>query len=191
MPIRRRRAPVKKTMKALMTMMRKPRARVGGRRRVSGRGILDSIRSGLSSANDFLRDNRLISRGLRMIPGKYSKPLADLADTAGYGRKRRSGRGILDSIKSGLSSVNNFLRDNRLISRGLRMIPGKYSQPLATLADTAGYGRRRAPARHRMGGMMLSPPFMGGMKMRRRVGGRVVFPAVYTTGLGGLSATTM
>ena len=179
----RRRAPVKKTMKALMTMMRKPRARVGGRRRVSGRGILDSIRSGLSSANDFLRDNRLISRGLRMIPGKYSKPLADLADTAGYGRKRRSGRGILDSIKSGLSSVNNFLRDNRLISRGLRMIPGKYSQPLATLADTAGYGRRR-------GGMMLSPPFMGGMRMRRRVGGRVVFPAVYTTGLGGLSATT-
>ena len=127
----RRRAPVKTTMKALMTMMRKPRAR----RRVSGRGFLDSIRSGLSSANDFLRDNRLISRGLRMIPGKYSKPLADLADTAGC-------------------------------------------------------GRRRAPARRRRGGMMLSPPFMGGMGMRRRVGGRVVFPAVYTTGLGGLSATT-
>jgi hypothetical protein len=135
MPIRRRRAPVKTAMKALMAMMRKPRARVGGRRRVA----------------------------------------------------RRSGRGILDSIKSGLSSVNNFLRDNRLISRGLRMIPGKYSAPLATLADTAGYGRRRAPARRRRGGMMLSPPFMGG---RRRVGGRVVFPAVYTTGLGGLSATT-
>jgi len=132
MPIRRRRAPVKKTMKALMTMMRKPRARVGGRRRVA----------------------------------------------------RRSGRGFLDSIKSGLSSVNNFLRDNRLVSRGLRLIPGKYSEPLATLADTAGYGRRR-------GGMMLSPPFMGGMGGRRRVGGRVVFPAVYTTGLGGLSATTM
>jgi len=135
MPIRRRRAPVKKTMKALMTMMRKPRARVGGRRRVSGRGILDSI-------------------------------------------------------KSGLSSVNNFLRDNRLVSRGLRLIPSKYSEPLANVAETAGYGRRRAPARRRRGGMMLSPPFMGGMKMRRRVGGRVVFPAVYTTGLGGLSATT-
>jgi len=138
MPIRRRRAPVKTAMKALMAMMRKPRSRVGGRRRVA----------------------------------------------------RRSGRGFLDSIKSGLSSVNNFLRDNRLVSRGLRMIPGKYSEPLATLADTAGYGRRRAPARRRRGGMMLSPPFMGGMGGRRRVGGRVVFPAVYTTGLGGLSATT-
>jgi len=99
------------------------------------------------------------------------------------GGKRRSGRGLWDTIRSSLSSANDFLRDNRLISRGLSMIPGKYSKPLAALASTAGYGRKRR------GGMMLRPPpFMGGRM--RRVGGRVVFPAVYTTGLGGLSATT-
>lgn len=165
----RRRAPVKRST---------------GRKRVMGRGFLDSLRSGLSSANDFLRDNRLISRGLRMIPGKYSQPLASLAETAGYGRRkrtaRRSGRGFMDWV----NKANDFLKDNRLISRGLSMIPGKYSQPLAALASTAGYGRRRR------GGMMLSPPFMGGMKKRRMVGGRIIFPAVYTAGLGGMSATT-
>ena len=170
------------------------RPMMGGRkRRVMGRGFLDSIRSGLSSANDFLRDNRLISRGLRMIPGKYSEPLANLASTAGYGRRtnvmsrkrtarvaRRSGRGFMDWV----NKANDFLKDNRLISRGLSMIPGKYSQPLAALASTAGYGRKRR------GGMMLSPPFMGGMKKRRMVGGRIIFPSVYTAGLGGMSATT-
>jgi hypothetical protein len=32
---------------------------------------------------------------------------------------------------------------------------------------------------------------MGPNPRAHRVGGRVVFPAIYTTGLGGLSATTM
>jgi hypothetical protein len=137
MPIRRRRAPVKSSMKALMAMMRKPRSRVGGRRVV-----------------------------------------------------RRSGGGWLDSLKSGFNTVKDFVKSNQLISKGIRMIPGKYSAPAADLASALGYGRKRVARRPRVGGMRLSPPFMGGMKMRRRVGGRVVFPAVYTTGLGGLSATT-
>ena len=153
----RRRAPVKTTMKALMSMMRKPRARVGGRRKT------------------------VVSR--------------------------RSGRGWLDSLKSGFNTVKDFVKSNQLISKGIRMIPGKYSAPAADLASALGYGRKRVARRPRVGGMRLSPPFMGGMKRRtmsmggrktvgvvsnlsRRVGGRVVFPAVYTTGLGGLSATT-
>ena len=195
--VRKRKAPVRRVIRRRpvvggrrVVRRRAPVRRMGmGRRRVMGRGNWwDTIKSGFNTAKDFVKDNRLLSRGLRMIPGKYSAPLANLASTAGYGMRRRrtSGRGNWwDTIKSGFNTAKDFVKDNRLLSRGLRMIPGKYSAPLANLASTAGYGMRR----RRVGGrMMLSPPFMGGRK--RRVGGRVVFPSVWTTGMGGLSATT-
>jgi len=96
------------------------------------------------------------------------------------GRKRVMGRGFMDLF----NKAKDFVKSNQLLSKGASALG--YNDVAGTLRN-AGYGRRRSM----MGGMkMLSPPFMGGMKMRRRVGGRVVFPAVYTTGLGGLSATT-
>lgn len=79
---------------------------------------------------------------------------------------RRMGRGFLDTLKSGFNAAKGFVKDNRLLSRGIRMIPGKYSDVAAQAAELAGYGRKRP-----------------------RVGGRVMFPAVYTTGLGGMAAT--
>jgi hypothetical protein len=143
-----------------------------------GRGLWDMVKSGFNAAKDYVKDNRLISKGIRMIPGKYSKPLAAVAGAAGYGRRRkrapvmgmgrrrRVGAGLWDTLKSGFNAANDFVKQNRLLSRGIRMIPGQYSKPLANLAGAAGYGRKRA-----------------------RVGGRIIMPAYYSTGLGGLAAT--
>ena len=79
------------------------------------------------------------------------------------------GRGFLDTLKSGFNTAKDFVKDNRLLSRGIRMIPGKYSDLAAQAAELAGYGRRRRAA--------------------PRVGGRIIMPAFYSTGLGGLAAT--
>ena len=152
---------------------RAPVAMMGGRRRTVRRGrgwLWDKVKSGFNTAKDFVKDNQLISKGIRMIPGKYSGPAAELAERAGYGRRRRVRRGagwLWDKVKSGFNTAKDFVKDNQLISRGVRMIPGKYSAPIADIAERAGYGRRRP----------------------MRTGGRVMFPAVYTTGLGGMAAT--
>ena len=168
---------------------------VRGRKRVMGKGLMDWF----NKAKDFVKSNQLLSKGASALG--YNDVAGTLRN-AGYGRRRvvrRRGRGFWDSIKSGFNTAKDFVKSNQLLSKGASALG--YNDVAGTLRN-AGYGRRRAPVRRSMmGGMkMLSPPFMGGMKMRktvgvasnlsRRVGGRVVFPAVYTTGLGGLSATT-
>ena len=181
MPLKRvvrRRAPVRRSM-------------VGGRKRVMGKGLMDWV----NKAKDFVKSNQLLSKGASALG--YNDVAGTLRN-AGYGRRRAPvrrrvmGRGFWDSIKSGFNTAKDFVKSNQLLSKGASALG--YNDVAGTLRN-AGYGRKRMVRRR--GGMMLSPPFMGGMKMRtmsmggrRRVGGRVVFPAVYTTGLGGLSATT-
>lgn len=56
-------------------------------------------------------------------------------------RRKRVGRGVFDTIKKGVSGVHRFVKDNRLISRGLRhFLPRE--QALANFAEHHGYGRR-------------------------------------------------
>jgi len=164
-------------------VVRKRKPVMGGRRRVMrGRGLMDWF----NKAKDFVKSNNLISRA---ADGLGYSDVGRTIRSFGYGRarpKRRvvrrrvMGRGIFDSIKSGFNTVKDYVKSNNLISKAAS---GLGYDDVARTIRSFGYGRRR-----RVGGMMLSPPFMGGRK--RRVGGRVVFPAVYTTGLGGLSATT-
>lgn len=138
------------------------RRRVGGRkrvvRRVMGRGLMDMY----NKAKEHLKKNKTISR-FALSMGHPN--VARFARSQGYGRRRRvrrSGGGIWDTLKD----AYDYVKDNRLISKGANALG--YTN-IGRFARSQGFGRRR-----RM----------------RRVGGRVVFPAVYTTGLGGLSATT-
>ena len=148
-------------------------------RRVMGRGFMDWV----NKAKDFVKSNQLLSKGASALG--YNDVAGTLRNY-GYGRKRvmrrrqpamrRTGRGFMDWV----NKAKDFVKSNQLLSKGASALG--YNDVAGTLRN-AGYGRRK-----RMGGMkMLSPPFMGG---KRRVGGRIIFPAVYTTGLGGLSATT-
>ena len=61
------------------------RRRLGRRRRVRrGMGIMDMLKK----AHSFAKENKLISRGLSMIPHEYAKTASSLAGSLGYGRRR-------------------------------------------------------------------------------------------------------
>jgi len=60
-------------------------SRSGMRRVRRGRGIMDMLRK----AHSFAKENKLISRGLSMIPHRYAKTAGTVASSLGYGRKRR------------------------------------------------------------------------------------------------------
>ena len=63
-------------------------------------------------------------------------------------RRTQRGRGLMDVLRK----VHNFAKDNRLISKGLSLIPHKYAQAAAPIASSLGYRRRRT---RRMGGRYL------------------------------------
>lgn len=98
-----------------------------------------SLKSLLMSGHKFVKDNRLVSKGLRhFLPNSN---LHKAAHSLGYGRRRRRyRRGRGGSLKSLLSSGHKFVKDNRLISKGLRhFLP---NSNLHKAAHTLGYGRR-------------------------------------------------
>ena len=65
-----------------------PRRKVGGRRKMRGRGFMDF----LSKANEFLRNSKLISSvgsalGSAGVP--FASQIGSVAGSLGYGRRRR------------------------------------------------------------------------------------------------------
>lgn len=63
-------------------------------------------------------------------------------------RKTQRGRGLMDVLRK----VHSFAKDNKLISKGLSLIPHKYAQAAAPIASSLGYRRRRT---RRMGGRRI------------------------------------
>ncbi len=89
----------------------------------------------------------------------------------GYGKKRRSmrGRGLGDWLRR----AGSFIKDNKLVSRGLSalsgVVPAQY-KPLASgaagIASQLGLGRRR---RHYGGALSLAGGSLGGAMRRLRL----------------------
>ena len=81
-------------------------------------------------------------------------------------RKQRQlhGNGFFGDIWSGIKSVGNFVKDNKLISTGLSLIPHAGAQTAGRIAGQLGLGRKR---KHMSGGgsLVLSNA-MGSMKAR-------------------------
>ncbi len=78
----------------------------GRKRRLVGSGLWDTIKGWLSSAHNFVKDNKLISRGLSAYskrPGNKYGPAwgvgASIAQNLGYGRKSLKGAGIMNYIR--------------------------------------------------------------------------------------------
>lgn len=144
------------------------RPTVGGRRRRVRKA--PARKPSMMALKSLLQGGRRKRRVVRRAPRRVVSHMPMML-TGGRRRVRhrmpRSGRGLWDNIKSGFNAAKDYIKQNRLISQGIKLFPGKYSEPLSEAVHSFGYGRRR----------------------RARVGGRVMFPAVYTTGLGGMSAT--
>lgn len=90
------------------------------------------------------------------------------------GRRRRGirrGRGFFDLIKSGLSKIHNYVKDNKILSN----MAGSLIHPLAgQVVGRLGYGRRRrvGGARRRLGGARRRPVGLARLKGRLGLGRR-------------------
>lgn len=60
--------------------------------------------------------------------------------------KRMIGKG---KVWNWLKKAYRYVKDNKLISRGLSLIPHPYAQTGSTVAGTLGFGRRKGPRRIR------------------------------------------
>src|SRR4051812_48284804 len=70
------------------------RKKVGGRRKRGGSffgDLWDGIKSVAAPVHKFVKDNKLISKGLALVPGAYSKAGSAAADALGYGKRKRGG----------------------------------------------------------------------------------------------------
>jgi hypothetical protein len=57
----------------------------------------------------------------------------------GMRKRPQRGRGLMDVLRK----VHDFAKSNRLVSKGLSLIPHKYAQAAAPIASSLGYRRRR------------------------------------------------
>ena len=76
-------------------------------------------------------------------------------------RKVRGGSGFTDfftktipsaarTVYNGVKPVYNFIKDNKLVSRGFALIPHPNAQKAAVVAGQAGFGRRRVVKKRRV-----------------------------------------
>jgi len=68
---------------------------------VYGGNFWTSLRQALSGAHKFVKDNKLISRGLSLIKHPAAIPAAEAARMLGYGRHRRMRGGELQDLEGG------------------------------------------------------------------------------------------
>ena len=89
------------------------------------------------------------------------------------GRRRMRGRGFFSNIgnwfKGAANTVHNFVRNNKLVSKGLALLPHPAAKAAGVAAGLAGYGRRRKRLvkRRAVGGRRIVR-----RRIKRRVGGR-------------------
>jgi len=127
----------------------------------------------LVPAHDFIKRNKLVSRGLALIPHPAGKAAALGASVAGYGRRRhrggyigwlnpvadalaghgrkkrtvrRRGRGVADILKK----AHAYVKKEKLISRALKNFG---HTKLGNAAAALGYGRRKRTVRRRGRGL--------------------------------------
>ena len=74
------------------------------KRKQTGKGIIDVLK--------FVKDNKVISRGLGLIPHEGAQVASQLASMAGLGKKKKRkvhrkqhGKGIFSDLGSGIGSV--------------------------------------------------------------------------------------
>lgn len=75
-----------------------------------------------------------------------------------YGKKRLHGKGLWDSITSGLSKANDWLKDNKVISSVANTVGGPWGSAIGSVAGHYGYGRkggRGKPKRYKIGKMYV------------------------------------
>lgn len=125
-----------------------------------GRGFFGNVWNGIKKAANWVKDKKLISRGLNLIPHPGAKAAGAIAGSLGLGRRRkrrvvRRKRRQGGSIVGALKKAHDFVKSKKLISSALRHF--KYNKA-ANVARSFGYGKRRCRVvrRRRQGGSITS-----------------------------------
>ena len=178
------------------------------RRKPVGAGL--SLKDILSKARSTAKRTGAVSKGLRAVSSHTKRPelvnkIADLAQSEGYGRRRRiAGRGPgWEKFKTGVKKVAKFVKDNKLISKGLSAAApflGPYSGVATTVSGVANSlgagislpgphgGSRHHPYHHHPyrnpHGGVLGQSFGSGLLLAGERAGprrRIIRPDVYET----------
>lgn len=155
---------------------RTTRRRVARRpaRRMRGRGFLSSLWSkvksvipSFSTIHNYVKDNRLVSRGLNSLG--YGQA-ADFASKYGYGRKRRTvrrrltGRGLSTADQFKLMAVTKLLGGRRRRTTRRRTMRGGLANPaIYGHRRIVCGGRRRRVGRPRLRGRGVGGSTIGGL----------------------------
>ena len=92
------------------------------------------------------------------------------------GGRRRNMRGdgffgdLWDGVKSVANKVVPFIKDNKLLSKGLSLIPHPYAQTGAKVAGSLGFGRRRRRRGRGAGEEMQGAGGKGSLQMPNAMG---------------------
>ena len=65
---------------------------------------------------------------------------AEILPAGSYSRSNDVYGGKFEKLKSFLSSAHNFIKSNKLISKGLKLIPHPYAQTASNISEQLGYG---------------------------------------------------
>jgi len=79
------------------------------RKRMVGRGILDTLKGLAGKAHDLIKSNQLVSKGLSLIPHKFAAPASSLASSLGYRRVRRGGLRHRLTRRGGMKLMPNVM----------------------------------------------------------------------------------
>jgi len=167
---------------------------LGRRKRRGGRKMMGGfLKSVFNKVKDVVTGVPILSTGARLL----GHPVAgNVLKTVGLGRRRRvggrrrvhrggasvfggrrrvhRGRGIMDMLKK----AHSFVKDRKLISKGLNLLQDPRAQKASAIAGILGYGRKRRVGGRKRKGVSLKKLIMGGsvfggarpsfMKPRRR-----------------------
>jgi hypothetical protein len=106
---------------------------------MSGAGFLDKLKD----VGRFIKDQRLISKGLGLVDNKYGKVGSAITGAVGLGRKRRKKRQTGGSYNSHITTApqgfNYSLNNTPLVGDGRkRKRKMRGSGPVSTIAHTIG-----------------------------------------------------
>ena len=71
--------------------------------------------------------------------------------------KMMQGEGFFGDLWSGVKKVGSFIKDNKLVSKGLKLIPDSRVQAATRAAEAVGLGKRRRRRPRKMKGMGVGP----------------------------------
>lgn len=83
---------------------------------------------------------------------------------------KMQGEGFFGDVWSGIKKAAGYIKDNKLISKGLNLIPDARAKAAAKAAEAVGLGKRRRPRKMKGMGIGVAPYLLD----ERTVGASVI-----------------